>query len=71
MWGVCHGMDTALRERGLARVEHEHGAATGCVGALYLQRDIVSKEEVGGGALVLRVVRDGRVELRQEEARLR
>ena len=69
MWGVFHGTDMALRERGLTRVEH--GAATGCVGALYLQRDIVSKEEVGGGALVLRVVRDGRVELRKEEARLR
>ena len=36
-----------------------------------LQRDVVREEEVGRRALVLRVVRDRRVELREQEARLR
>ena len=37
----------------------------------HLQRDVVREEEVGRRALVLRVVRDRRVELREQEARLR
>ena len=50
--------------RGVARAQFE--------GAVYLQADVVCEEEVGRGAhAILGVVRHARVELGEQEARLR
>ena len=51
-------------------VNAEAGALGESTNSNHLQRHIVSEEEVGGGTLVLAIVRDGWVELRQKEARL-
>ena len=51
-------------------VNAEAGALGESTNSNHLQRHIVGEEEVGGGTLVLAIVRDGWVELRQQEARL-